>query len=109
MADTRPKNGRCPIGSLGAHSYNAEDDECIWCGPNLLAWGPGHWVQFAEGEHRILPAHQAWSGTPPFEYGPGAPATREKYPPEEAARLEALWNAREPGSRWWDPVGEPSV
>lgn len=60
---------RCPIGSYGAHTYNAENDECIWCGPNSLAWRPGHWVQVEsiEGHPEILP-HSAWSATEPYEF-----------------------------------------
>lgn len=53
MADpksaTMPKGQRCPIGPLSAHTYNAERDECIWCGPNQLAWKPGRWVQMDGG------------------------------------------------------------
>lgn len=55
---TLPKTGRCHIGSLGLHTFNYERDECIWCGPNGLAWKPGHWEAIDGG--------RAWSATPPF-------------------------------------------
>lgn len=50
-------NNRCPIGSLGLHTMNHERTECIWCGPNQLAWAPGHWVDQGNGT-------SAWSATP---------------------------------------------
>lgn len=48
-ASTLPESQRCPIGSLGLHTYNAEHTECIWCGPNRLAWQPGRWVDMEDG------------------------------------------------------------
>ena len=69
MADTLPKGGYCPIGSLNLHTFNAEGDECIWCGLNRLAWKPGHWVQVPASEETGLSAHSAWSATEPFEFG----------------------------------------
>lgn len=45
---TLPKGEHCPIGSLNLHTYNAERTECIWCGPNHLAWQPGRWVSLDE-------------------------------------------------------------
>lgn len=48
---------RCPIGSLGLHTWNYERTECIWCGPGALAWKPGHWVPLGNGM-------DAWSTTP---------------------------------------------
>lgn len=45
----------CPIGSYRAHTINFEQDECIWCGPNALAWKPGEW--------RPIEGGQAWSAT----------------------------------------------
>lgn len=61
-----PTSERCPLGSLGAHTYNYERDECIWCGPNGLAWKPGRWVDVGNG-------FNAWSVvTPPAQ--PSEPA-----------------------------------
>jgi len=51
---------RCHIGSLQLHTVNAEGDECIWCGPNHLAWKPGHWVPVEGGS--------AWSATEPYDF-----------------------------------------
>lgn len=51
---------RCPIGPLSAHTFNYERDECIWCGPNNLAWKPGRWVSLGDGL-------SAWSATPSGE------------------------------------------
>jgi len=45
----------CYIGSYGAHTLNAERDECIWCGPNLLAKKPGKWVSISDD-----PSSTAW-------------------------------------------------
>lgn len=42
-AHALPDGDRCPIGPLGAHTYNWERNECIWCGPNALAWKDGVW------------------------------------------------------------------
>lgn len=42
-------SGNCPIGPLQLHTLNAERDECIWCGPNMLAWKPGRWVPLPDG------------------------------------------------------------
>ncbi len=53
-----PEGQRCPIGPLQAHTYNYERTECIWCGPNHLAWKPGVWVRTAEG-------FKAWSAVQP--------------------------------------------
>lgn len=39
----------CPIGSLSLHTSNYENTECIWCGPNALAWKPGKWVDIGGG------------------------------------------------------------
>lgn len=47
-------SGYCPIGSLHLHTMNYEKTECIWCGPNALAWKPGHWVDIGNG-------YNAWS------------------------------------------------
>ena len=44
-----PESQHCPIGSLNLHTYNAERTECIWCGPNGLAWKPGRWVSNGDG------------------------------------------------------------
>lgn len=54
-------SGRCPIGSLGLHTYNYERTECIWCGPNRLAWKPGRWVTVEPGKTT------AWMATPERE------------------------------------------
>ena len=51
-----PTSRRCPIGPLQAHTYGWEVVECIWCGPNGLAWKPGEWRQI-EGEQ---PGTSAW-------------------------------------------------
>jgi len=40
----KPSKDYCPIGPLSLHTLNYEQDECIWCGPNGLAWKPGKWV-----------------------------------------------------------------
>ena len=50
----------CPIGSLSLHTMNFERTECIWCGPNALAWKPGHWVALGNGL-------SAWSVEPKQE------------------------------------------
>ena len=47
--DTMPQGDWCPIGSLNLHTYNFERNECIWCGPNRLAWADGHWVDLGNG------------------------------------------------------------
>lgn len=52
-----PKTARCFIGSLGLHTYNAERTECIWCGPNALAWKPGKWVHVEDETGK----YTAWS------------------------------------------------
>lgn len=57
-AATMPTGEWCPIGSLNAHTYNYERNECIWCGPNRLAWQEGRWVDIGDG-------FSAWSVTPP--------------------------------------------
>lgn len=44
-----PGGDRCPIGSLGLHTWNHERTECIWCGPGKLAWQPGRWVDNGDG------------------------------------------------------------
>lgn len=67
-ADTMPKGERCPIGSLNAHTYNYERTECIWCGPNRLAWKPGRWVDIGNG-------FNAWS-VAPAPTSDGAPDVR---------------------------------
>jgi hypothetical protein len=65
MARERSPLSYCPIGPMHLHTYNFEDDECIWCGPNHLAWKPGHWVAVEiDGQ----PASK-WSATEPFEDG----------------------------------------
>lgn len=51
---TAPVGTHCPIGSLSLHTMNYEDTECIWCGPNALAWKPGRWVDIGNG-------YSAWS------------------------------------------------
>ena len=38
----------CPIGRFHLHTYNYERTECIWCGPNNLAWRPGVWKNIGE-------------------------------------------------------------
>lgn len=43
------KGDFCPIGSLSLHTMNYEKTECIWCGPNALAWKPGRWVDIGNG------------------------------------------------------------
>lgn len=48
-----PEGSYCPIGSLNLHTMNYERTECIWCGPNGLAWKPGVWKPIEDG--------QAWS------------------------------------------------
>ena len=40
---------KCPLGVLGLHTYNYEQTECIWCGPNRLATKPGRWVDTGDG------------------------------------------------------------
>jgi hypothetical protein len=50
-------SGGCPIGPLNLHTANLERDECIWCGPNALAWKPGRWVDLGDG-------FRAWTVTP---------------------------------------------
>lgn len=52
-----PKTDRCPIGPLGAHTYNYERTECIWCGPSRLCSKPGRWVDIGDGL-------SAWSTEP---------------------------------------------
>ena len=47
-------SARCPIGPLNLHTMNYERDECIWCGPNGLAWKDGKWVDIGNGSN-------AWS------------------------------------------------
>jgi hypothetical protein len=47
----------CPIGSLNLHTMNFEKDQCIWCGPDALAWKPGRWVDTGDG-------FSAWSVEP---------------------------------------------
>ena len=44
-----PKGDRCHIGLLGLHTFNFERTECIWCGPNRLAWMEGQWVRNGDG------------------------------------------------------------
>lgn len=39
----------CPIGPYQTHTWNYERTECIWCGPNALAWKPGRWVAIGDG------------------------------------------------------------
>lgn len=46
---TKPVSGWCPIGSLSLHTLNYEQDQCIWCGPDGLAWKPGRWVDTGNG------------------------------------------------------------
>ena len=48
----------CPIGPLNLHTMNHERTECIWCGPNGLAWKPGKWVTATDGNS------SAWSVAP---------------------------------------------
>ena len=62
-----PVNDWCPIGPLGAHTYNAERTECIWCGPHALAWKPGKWVDLGDGT-------RAWS-VDPADLDSPAPST----------------------------------
>ena len=64
---TLPSSPTCPIGSLNLHTYNYERTECIWCGPNQLAWKPGRWVSTGDG-------YNAWSVTE-------APETTDKVEP----------------------------
>lgn len=40
---------RCPIGPLNLHTMNYEQTECIWCGPNRLAFKPGRWISIGNG------------------------------------------------------------
>lgn len=47
-------NQTCPIGPLHLHTMNYERTECIWCGPNALAWKSGRWVETSDG-------YNAWS------------------------------------------------
>lgn len=63
---TLPPTWKCPIGSYSAHTFNAEQDECIWCGPRGLAWKPGHWVKTRD---QFGAEYNAWTATEPFEYG----------------------------------------
>lgn len=44
----------CPIGPFHLHTQNYERTECIWCGPNSLAWKDGQWVILEDGS-------SAWS------------------------------------------------
>lgn len=44
-----PETATCPIGPLHLHTLNFEKTECIWCGPNALAWKPGRWVDIGNG------------------------------------------------------------
>jgi hypothetical protein len=60
VPDTMPKTQRCYIGPLQAHTYNYEGNECIWCGPNQLAWMEGRWVPSKDG------TTQAWSANIPL-------------------------------------------
>jgi hypothetical protein len=46
----------CMIGPYGGHTANFEKTECIWCGPNRLAWMPGKWIPIDKGGN-------AWSAT----------------------------------------------
>jgi len=46
---TMPTGARCPIGPLNLHTYNHEQNECIWCGPNALATKPGRWMPIGDG------------------------------------------------------------
>lgn len=43
-----PKGQTCPIGPLRLHTMNFEQTQCIWCGPDGLAWKPGRWVSVGE-------------------------------------------------------------
>lgn len=47
----------CWLGPLHLHTWNHERTECIWCGPNKLAWKPGRWVDTGDG-------FNAWSVEP---------------------------------------------
>ena len=42
------KGDWCPIGPLHLHTMNYENTECIWCGPNALAWKPGKWIKIGD-------------------------------------------------------------
>lgn len=44
-----PDNQRCYIGPLNLHAYNYERSECIFCGPNSLAWQDGKWIDNENG------------------------------------------------------------
>lgn len=62
MAKKKPSNRLptskgCYIGPFGAHTYNAERTECIWCGPNNLRFKSGSWVSVEDESGRYL----AWS------------------------------------------------
>lgn len=46
---TMPDRQWCPIGSLNLHTYNYEQNECIWCGPNRLAGKQGVWIHIGNG------------------------------------------------------------
>lgn len=48
------KGDYCWLGPLHLHTMNYERTECIWCGPNSLAWKPGKWVDVGKG-------YNAWS------------------------------------------------
>jgi hypothetical protein len=48
----------CPIGPLSLHTLNYQRNECIWCGPHILAWQPGEWIDIGDG-------FDAWSATTP--------------------------------------------
>lgn len=59
----KKKSQWCPIGSLNLHTMNAERDECIWCGPNGLAWKPGQWVTITDGSA----TYRAWTTNMEFK------------------------------------------
>lgn len=63
-----PESKSCFLGPLGLHTYNAERTECIWCGPNSLAWKPGKWVQVTDEAGTYL----AWSADCEAELEGGA-------------------------------------
>lgn len=54
MSGTESGTDYCWLGSYNAHTWNYERTECIWCGPNKLAWKPGHWVPISD-------SFSAWS------------------------------------------------
>lgn len=68
MSDPRNESGLCPYGSYGAHTYNYECTECIWCGPNRLALAPGKWISNGDGT-------DSWSSQPVSQ-------TAQGYPPD---------------------------